>query len=252
METPLRAFLWISLVAHVAGGALIAAGDRRTAAPAAAARPDTTSSDTLDRELWVGETFDDDSVAQASSLPAGSLLSHSVPPGAEGGRHERRVGGQEREGRGGANAESGGARFGALGDRAAIDLATAFTRGFPQAASADPAWIAAPFGDAGEARLTLRIDADGALVETDVDGRPGPALRAGIARTMALLRARTFTASGAVTRLRVVAKVAPDQVHDGLHGEVFAIGGSFEATQGSAFFALAIGRRVDLLVRVTH
>src|SRR5262245_45280404 len=31
--------------------------------------------------------------------------------------------------------------FGAEGDRAAVDLATAFTRQFPQAASTDPVWI---------------------------------------------------------------------------------------------------------------
>jgi hypothetical protein len=146
-------------------------------------------------------------------------------------------------------AGAGGVRFGALGDRAAVDLATAFTRGFPQAASADPAWIRAPFGGAGEAVVTLRIDGDGALAGVQVDGTPRPSLRAGIARTIALLRSRAFTASGPVTRLRVVAKVAPDEVHDGLHGEVFAIGGSFEAAQGSAFFALAIGRRIDLQVQ---
>jgi hypothetical protein len=46
--------------------------------------------------------------------------------------------------------------------------------------------------------------------------------------------------------------VSPDEMHDGLHGEVFAIGGSFDATQGSAFFALAIGRRIDLQVRRTR
>jgi hypothetical protein len=133
-----------------------------------------------------------------------------------------------------------------------VDLATAFTRGFPQAASADPAWIRAPLGGAGEAIVTLRIDGDGGWVGGQVEGTPSPALRAGIARTIALLRARTFTASGPVTRLRVVAKVAPDEVHDGLHGEVFAIGGSFEAAQGSAFFALAIGRRIDLLVQTAR
>jgi hypothetical protein len=139
-----------------------------------------------------------------------------------------------------------------VGDRAAVDLATAFTRGFPQAASADPAWSRAPFGGAGDAIVTLQIDGDGALVGAFVDGSPGPALRAGIARTIALLRARTFTSNARMTRLRVIAKVEPDDVHDGLHGEVFAIGGSFEATQGSAFFALAIGRRIDLLVHVAR
>src|SRR4029079_13852649 len=40
-------------------------------------------------------------------------------------------------------------RFGAVGERGAVDLATAFTRGFPQAASADPIWARAPFGPTG-------------------------------------------------------------------------------------------------------
>jgi hypothetical protein len=138
--------------------------------------------------------------------------------------------------------------FGATGDRASIDLATAFTRGFPQAASADPAWIRAPFGSAGEATVILQIDATGSLVDSRIEGNPSPELRAGLERTLALIHARAFTAKGATTRLRVSARVSPDEVHDGLHGEVFAIGGSFAAAEGQAFFALAIGRRVDLRV----
>jgi hypothetical protein len=138
--------------------------------------------------------------------------------------------------------------FGATGERGSVDLATAFTRGFPQAASADPAWARAPLGDAGHAIVVLEIDASGALVSSRVEGHPSPALRAGIDRTMALLSARAFTASRPVTRLELSAHVSPDEVHDGLHGDVFAIGGSFEKDVGSAFFALAIGRRIDLRV----
>jgi hypothetical protein len=48
----------------------------------------------------------------------------------------------------------------------------------------------------------------------------------------------------------VVATVTPDSVHDGLHGDVFAIGGSFAGGEGSAFFALAIGRRIDVRVHL--
>ena len=43
--------------------------------------------------------------------------------------------------------------------------------------------------------------------------------------------------------------ISTDAVHDGLHGDVFAIGGSFAGAEGSAFFALAIGRRIDVRVR---
>jgi hypothetical protein len=138
--------------------------------------------------------------------------------------------------------------FGATNERASVDLATAFTRGFPQAASADPAWANAPYGSAGDATVVLEIDEAGALISSRVEGSPSPAFRAGLTRTLALIHSRAFTANRAVTRLHVAAHVSPDLVHDGLHGEVFAIGGSFDAWQGSAFFALAIGRRIDLKV----
>jgi hypothetical protein len=138
--------------------------------------------------------------------------------------------------------------YGAAGERGAVDLATAFTRGFPQAASADAHWLQAPFGSAGEAIVSLDIAASGMLVGHSVGGSPSAALRAGIERTIALIGARTFTSTGAQTRLRVSARVSPDQVHDGLHGDVFAIGGSFAQSVGNAFFALAVGRRIDVRV----
>jgi hypothetical protein len=264
METPLRAFLWVSLASHVAFAAMIFGHARRAATTGPLERNHATPSETIDAPLLGADSLGDESAraVQSSSLDGRSPLPHSLPASGEGGRHEavsrtaREALPAGGEGRGGVNAGSGGesvsAVFGAIGDRAAVDLATAFTRGFPQAASADPAWATAPFGTAGEAIVTLRIDGEGTWVGGEVEGSPSAALRAGVARTLALLRARTFTASGPVTRLRVTAKVAPDEVHDGLHGEVFAIGGSFDTAQGSAFFALAIGRRIDLQVRRTR
>jgi hypothetical protein len=58
-----------------------------------------------------------------------------------------------------------------------------------------------------------------------------------------------------VTRIRVSARVTRDDVHDGLHGDVFALsGGSFVGDLGSAFFALppsaGPGRRVDVELRL--
>jgi hypothetical protein len=136
-----------------------------------------------------------------------------------------------------------------VGDRSASDLATAFTRGFPQAASADPAWRSASFGTAGEADVVLTLDESGHIEGTQVLGAPTPALSGGIRRTLALINGRTFVTRGRVTKLHVTAVVSADSVHDGLHGDVFAIGGSFAGGEGSAFFALAIGWRVDLRVR---
>jgi hypothetical protein len=153
---------------------------------------------------------------------------------------------------------AGGAQpalFGAVGVRYATDLATSFTRAFPQVASADPWWGTIPFGSAGRADVTLDLDGNGHLAGSTISGSPSPALRRGIERTLALLGARTFTARGAATRLRVVARVGRDDVHDGLHGDVFALsGGSFSGDLGTAFFALPAaagpGRRIDVELRL--
>ena len=152
------------------------------------------------------------------------------------------------------------ALFGAVGARFATDLATTFTRAFPQAASADPSWTSAQFGNAGRAEITLILDADGHLAASDVTGSPAPALRRSIERALVLLASRAFTARGAITVLRVSAHVSRDDVHDGLHGDVFALsGGSFSGEVGTAFFALppssgtgpsGPGRRVDVEVRL--
>jgi hypothetical protein len=147
------------------------------------------------------------------------------------------------------------ALFGAVGVRYATDLATTFTRAFPQAASADPLWAAAPFGSAGVADVALTLDDAGHLAASAIGGSPSPALRRGVERTLALLGSRAFTARGATTRLHVVARVGRDDVHDGLHGEVFALsGGSFSGDLGTAFFALpaagGAGRRIDVELRL--
>jgi hypothetical protein len=146
--------------------------------------------------------------------------------------------------------------FGAVGVPYAADLARTFTGTFPQTASADPTWDGAPLGSAGAAEVSLVLDDAGHLVESSVNGHPSPALRRGIERTLAMLAPRVFTARGAVTKLRLVARVSRDDIHDGLHGDVFALsgsGGSFSGDVGTAFFARpgpGGGRRVDVEVRL--
>jgi hypothetical protein len=151
-----------------------------------------------------------------------------------------------------------------VGVRFATDLATTFTRAFPQAASADPQWAGVPFGGTSSAEVTLLLDDEGHLLRTTVSGpasrqrdAASVALRRGIDRTLALLgTGRSFTAHGASTRIRLVARVSRDEVHDGLHGDVFALsGGSFAGDVGSAFFALppsaeGPGRRIDVELRL--
>jgi hypothetical protein len=142
-----------------------------------------------------------------------------------------------------------------VGARAASDLATSFARAFPQAASADPIWSHVPYGTSGAAELTLVLDDAGRLTGSSINGSPSAALRRGIDRTVSILGPRAFTARGAVTRLRVTAHVSRDAVHDGMHGDVFALsGGSFSGDVGTAFFALPAGegpgRRVDVELRL--
>jgi hypothetical protein len=250
-----RVFLWISLGLHVAVGAAVYG--RRAPASASPVAPLSTPTQHQPEAIFYGNTFevpidvpgpigtvsDEPLAVQARADPVRSRgrpstsLRDDLPP------HER-----GNEGGSSAAGTGGGAVFGAIGERASVDLATAFTRGFPQAASADPVWATAPYGAAGEATVVLEIDESGTLVDSHIDGTASPAFRQGLVRTLALIRARTFTARQAVTRLHVAARVSPDEVHDGLHGDVFAIGGSFAAAEGQAFFALAIGRRIDLRV----
>jgi len=138
--------------------------------------------------------------------------------------------------------------FGAEGDRAAVDLATAFTRAFPQIASADAGWATAPLGSSGAVDVTLEIDDGGNLIRSVSSAGGSASLRRGVERTVVLLQHRIFTAHARTTTLHVAATVSPDAVHDGLHGDVFALGGAVGS--GDVFFALAIGRRVD--IRITH
>jgi hypothetical protein len=148
------------------------------------------------------------------------------------------------------------AQFGAVGVRFASDLATTFTRAFPQAASADPVWSATSFGSVSSTDITLVLDEEGHLARSAIGGSPSSALRRGIERTLALLgTGRAFTAHGAVTRIRITARVTRDDIHDGLHGDVFALsGGSFAGDVGTAFFALppsnGPGRRIDVELRL--
>lgn len=129
--------------------------------------------------------------------------------------------------------------FGADGERAAVDLSGAFLKILPQTASADAAWARAPFGPTGGVEVVLEIDEQGALVRADVRGPSGP-LKSAAERTVVLLRHRLFTARARTTRLHFSAVVEKDEVHDGLHGDFFALGGMF--------FALPSGRRIDLKV----
>jgi hypothetical protein len=184
--------------------------------------------------------------APARPVPP-SRAKPSARPSHEGRPSAGRTGPAKTDGTPGSSGSA--ALFGAVGDRSAADLSRAFTRDFPQAASGDPIWRSAPLGSAGEATVILTLDDTGHVADVQVTGSPSGALTQGIRRTMTLIKGRPFVARSKVTRLRIVATISSDTVHDGLHGDVFAIGGSFAEGEGSAFFALNVGRRIDLRVR---
>lgn len=269
LRSRLRLPLVVSLALHASLGGLVVGGAAKDAPPVTPEAQGGLSGDTFE----VPEMAEPDALSVAAG---GAPLNAAAPPqrpetdGANAGdvpaarsseptsaRRKAAHDGARRAARGTARSgDEGGAGgsttaaalYGAVGERGAIDLATAFTRAFPQATSGDPAWARAPMGSAGNAELTLELDATGHLVRAAVSGSPSPALRAGIERTLVLIRARSFVAAAKISRLGLTASITPDTVHDGLHGEVFALGNTFTGGSGTAFFALSIGRRIDLTV----
>ena len=139
--------------------------------------------------------------------------------------------------------------YGAIGDRSAVDLANFFRRTFPSVASADPLWARAPIGNAGEIYVVVTLDDSGHVTDAHLDGTGSPALKQSATRTLFLVRPRIFTAKAKTTRFLVSATISTDQVHDGLHGDRIALGAQTDSDE--AFFAIPIGRRIDIRVR-TH
>lgn len=241
--SPLLGFTALSLALHTAAFLTVRRGADRSSPSAFDERSQTLAGETLDVDPPALAPADDES---ASKAPAPSAAAATARPPAFRGRLAAASA---------AAAAAPPALFGAVGVRFATDLATTFTRAFPQAASADPIWSSVPFGSAGRAEVALVLDDEGHLARSGIDGSPSEALRRGIERTLVLLATREFTARGAVTRLRVAARVSRDDVHDGLHGDLFALSaGSFAGDVGAAFFALPAaagpGRRVDVEIRL--
>ncbi len=120
--------------------------------------------------------------------------------------------------------------YGAVGDRSASDLVVTFKRAFPQAGSSDPIWNQVPVGFYADGDVTFFLSDAGALTRATVSPTAAPAFRAAIARTVALIKGRAFTARGAETHLHMLVRVS-DQLTN--HG-AFTIdaAGSFELPSG--------------------
>lgn len=246
-------FVTLSVALHVSAWVALRRGAALRRDPMFDPTPQTLAGDTLDIDPREPAENPPDE-AEPDRTPTPARPAQPARPTVPAARSTRATDGAPSGTDGSSESASPTTLFGAVGVRFAADLPTTFTRMFPQAASADPAWNEAAFGSAGTAEVTLVIDDAGHLVSTTVAGAPSRALRQGIDRTLAGLRSRTFTARAATTKLRVSARVQRDDVHDGLHGDVFALsGGSFAGDVGTAFFALpgaGAGRRVDVELRV--
>ncbi len=248
---PLPLFAAVSLGLHLATAVMA----HRTAVvtkPAFQPEAQTLSGDTLDVEPPPGPEPETETAAEEPVTTPGSTIVRPTPQAPKSAG----VASAARPTTGaGTTASTQMATFGAVGLRYATDLATTFARAFPQAASADPVGSTAPFGAAGSADVTVALDEGGRVSATAIIGSPSAALRRGIERTLAVLSPRVFTANAPSMKLRVTARVSRDDVHDGLHGDVFALsGGSFSGEVGTAFFALppgaGPGRRVDVELRL--
>ena len=122
------------------------------------------------------------------------------------------------------------ALYGAVGERGSIDLVTAFKRSIGMNGLSDPVWNSVPVGFYANADVTLTIDEAGNITHVTVSANAAPALKSAIARTMATIKGRTFTARGAQTRLRIVARVS-DQITN--QGRVLIDAkGAFETANG--------------------
>ncbi|MBK6695521.1 MAG: hypothetical protein IPG50_25400 [Myxococcales bacterium] len=250
-EISVSLMLGVSLALHAGAFALV--GRQWVSPPAATPQASVLTGDTLE----VPGLSEQEVVTEVDDLDVVPELHEPAPTNAAGAGEpapKRRASPPKLRVKGGAatsaaaSDDAPAARFGAVGERGAVDLATAFTRGFPQAASSDPIWAGAPFGAAGTLTAVLTLDDGGTLVEARIEGTGSPALRQALSRTVALVRGRTFVARAKTTRLVVVGTVSRDTVKSGAFGDVFAIGGSYVGNAGSAFFSLAIGRRVDVTV----
>lgn len=254
MKRSFELWLGISFAAHVAvAGVVTFELGRRAADKEAAPAPGILTGETLEvpgleapsaaDEAPAVEDLDDAPPSAAPAPGDGDQRVRPTPP-----RRKKTIvrGGVGTPGETSGDAEP--ARFGAVGERGAVDLATAFTRGFPQAASADPIWQRAPIGSAGSIDVVLHLDATGHLSEAHLEPGGTPALRQGLSRTIALIRGRTFTSRKEVTRLRVAGTVSTDTVRNGAFGDVFAIGGTYMGRSGSAFFSLSVGKKIDVTV----
>ncbi len=253
-----------SLVAHVGLGAgLWAAGRSAKAEPTGDPAPQLAGA-TFELPAPEAEPVPLQNASPAPDLEAAGAAAESDPEGEPAEvkpkpptRHTRKSERASHAGRPSAGratessqeaSSAGGSEklYGAVGDRAAVDLATAFRRSFVLSASANPVWGNVPLGSAGKAVVTLEIDDSGKLVGQHVDGSPSAALASGIRSTLSVLGGRSFTSRAKVVRLEVSVVVRTTTSGDAI-GDVFGL--DVGSDQKPATFSLRVGRKIDLQIR---
>lgn len=238
--------LGLSLTAHagVAAYLLVPHRHAKTAEPPADPAP-----------AFAGETFElpapettEAPLAQASPSPEtngapadveiSDAPAHPTPHGrrtAPRTSREGRPSGGKAEGTKDAveGGTSNGGLYGAVGDRSAQDMKSAFLRAFVLTASASPEWSKAPLGPIGEAVVTITLDESGHITDFAIGGAPSSLLRKGLESAMQLVKNRPFTSKGKITRLHFSASI-----HEDATG-VFGV-------DANGSFTLPIGRKVEL------
>jgi hypothetical protein len=129
------------------------------------------------------------------------------------------------------------------------NFARAFTRAIPAATTHDPAWTHLPAGPAGELEFTVEIDAAGQVAARDLGRDPPAHLERLVDRTLLALGGGRFELAGATSgkqRLRLSVNLSDQPVDEGPLALGFRSPGP--GAPGLAYFQLASGRRVDVIV----
>jgi hypothetical protein len=141
------------------------------------------------------------------------------------------------------------------------NLAKAFTRALPNAASADRSWQSSPLGKLEKGMVTLRVDDAGAITDTEFNREASQHFRDLVKRTVLSLGAGQFAlhaASLSAGMQRLEIEIVLSQLSAGTaggdSGRIAAIG--FEAPSpgipGKGYFTLASGWHFEAGVRIAE
>jgi len=155
-------------------------------------------------------------------------------------------------------------RYGGAGlPRGVKHLAKAFTWYLPSAVASDKAWRKLPLGPAGSIDVTLKVNAEGKVVDADYDKKAAKHLVAIIKKTMALVWAGRFALDGKMgkagrEKLRIEVTLSESAPHQDLGKDgkkphhVFNYGRDLPSmgTPGRAYFTQLSGRHFEARITI--